>query len=191
MLSQGTLIPFVLSFFVILSGCFSETTPSSEPIFQPDAPPIEQPPGSVSVEGSSEEDMLRALCDPPAIEPEGGVYQCGEYYKRVNGCCDRGIQYFDALGTVVASCGGFTGDMSGCQTMPGCESFNLCRLVGFGCMTDADCDSGFLCDVEKGECYTAECDSDDDCPEGEICFMFLGVEVPHCAPCTQENGCSL
>jgi len=54
------------------------------------------------------------------------------------------------------------------------------------CSSDAECQTGFLCDVATRQCY---CTGDAACPQGLFCNAFTGLCVSSVPGCTSNNAC--
>jgi len=54
------------------------------------------------------------------------------------------------------------------------------------CSSDAECQTGFKCDVASRQCY---CTGDSSCPQGLFCNAFTGLCVSSIAGCTSNSAC--
>jgi len=86
---------------------------------------------------------------------------------------------------------GFTVDISvekgGYTSESTIKSLVTCEECEEGCLTDADCPEGYVC--EDGECVPEpECVDDKDCPEGYECKN--GECVPEELECTEDSHCA-
>jgi outer membrane exchange protein TraA len=147
-------------------------------------------PGSTNLRSASftlfpQTAFFQTLSGSPSYQDLDRCKQCDRQFVNQpgNNGCDAGYYCNEAAlcapcdtavfcGPTCSPCGGDT---------PYCVNINGTQDCG-GCRTDADCESGFTCDLIKHECN--ECNESADCPRGEIC------EDHDCKPCDTSNACA-
>lgn len=124
-------------------------------------------------------------CTNP-VEQDGGFASCDEGFVHrpgIGDCPDgtpRSEPVTDAATVPDAVCyadADCTGALEYCMLYQGPAVGTYCAS---GCLTDADCGAGFICQCGSplGACVSATCATDDDCQEGLLC-----------TPWTVDDGC--
>ncbi len=145
-------------------------------------PPLPPGDGDGDFFGDGDGDgVVLPVCSNP-IDLGGGFYHCSEGYTHRTGVgqCPTSVPRMEQIGNPEVC----STEQGCCMTDADCTMHNqYCQSSSFepgtwcsiGCLSDADCGEGAICQCGEpmGMCVSAVCKSDEDCPGAALCASFV------------------